>query len=53
MHGKPMTKTFRALMIALLALPMALQAADDLAAAADPVLQLKQAIRAHEAKGAR
>jgi hypothetical protein len=26
MHGKPMTKTFRALMIALLALPMALQA---------------------------
>jgi tetratricopeptide (TPR) repeat protein len=39
MDGNPMKKAIRSLMIALLALPLALQAADDAAAALDPVMQ--------------
>jgi tetratricopeptide (TPR) repeat protein len=39
MDGNPMKKAIRSLMIALLALPLALQAADDAAAAVDPVMQ--------------
>jgi tetratricopeptide (TPR) repeat protein len=39
MDGNPMKKAIRSLMIALLALPPALQAADDAAAALDPVMQ--------------
>jgi Tfp pilus assembly protein PilF len=39
MDGNPMKKAIRSLMIALLALPLAPQAADDAAAAVDPVMQ--------------
>jgi tetratricopeptide (TPR) repeat protein len=39
MDGNPMQQAIRSLMIALLALPLALQAADDAAAALDPVMQ--------------
>src|SRR3990170_4621986 len=39
MDGNPMKKAIRSLMIALLALPLALQAADDAAVALDPVFK--------------